>query len=143
VELYLAGRHRVIKDNHMFSLVRALAKNKSLVGLAVDDTCISDGNWDILCQSLSRHPTLDYLNRLRTGPRGADRDSNERKTGSSFTFSHERNPQDAARQYYATKAVPTPGECDERILSGVIEPYMHALSQYLGPMRAQLLGCTT
>jgi hypothetical protein len=134
-----------IEDEHMSSFVRALAKNKSLEDLLLESTPISDEIWPILCKSLSRHPTLGYLELRDTGPRDASQDSTERKTRRAYCRT------DAILKMLQANTVLqklylTPGDCDERILSDIIRPYMrrlpdiNALNAHRGPMRAQLLG---
>jgi hypothetical protein len=49
-------------------LFRALANNRGLVNLDLQNCSISDENWTILCQSLQAHPTLISLNLEHTIP---------------------------------------------------------------------------
>jgi hypothetical protein len=49
-------------------LFRALANNRGLEELDLEDVSISDDNWSILCESLKSHPTLTHLNLLDTRP---------------------------------------------------------------------------
>jgi hypothetical protein len=49
-------------------LFSALANNRGLEELDLEDTPISDDNWSILCESLKAHPTLTDLNLLDTRP---------------------------------------------------------------------------
>jgi hypothetical protein len=49
-------------DTENGMIFRALANNKGLVYLDLQDCAISDDNWSILCESLKAHPTLTRLN---------------------------------------------------------------------------------
>jgi hypothetical protein len=142
VELNL---NRIIEVEHMSSLARALATNKSLECLVLYGIPISDEDWHILCKSLSRHPALEYLDLRFAGPWAAAVDSNERQTRRAHCRTN------AILKMLQTNTVLQwleldPDECVGCIFSGVIEPYMrrlpdiHAFNEYRGPMRAQLLG---
>jgi hypothetical protein len=73
----LTGKSRVTKlksyylstnDAETAILFRALATNRGLEELDLEDTPISDDNWIILCEFLKSHPTLTNLNLLDTRP---------------------------------------------------------------------------
>jgi hypothetical protein len=53
-------------------LFRALANNRGLVELNLEDISISDQNWSILCESMKAHPTLTTLGLEDTRPWSPD-----------------------------------------------------------------------
>jgi hypothetical protein len=82
----LSGNSRVTKlkthypstnDAGTAVLVAALANNRGLEELDLEDVSISDDNWSILCESLKAHPTLTNLNLRNTRPRFHDNDDND------------------------------------------------------------------
>jgi hypothetical protein len=60
-KLWLYHDHRVSDNAGMAVLFRALASNKGLVDLDIQNQPINDENWTILCESLQAHPTLTSL----------------------------------------------------------------------------------
>jgi hypothetical protein len=98
-------------------LFRALAKNRNLVSLDLWFIAISDANWSILCHSLTKHPTLRKLGLERTMPIDADRI--ERKTRRSKEFLEMLKENTALETLNFGH-----GECDYRILSVIIRPYI-------------------
>jgi hypothetical protein len=82
----LAGDSRVTRlepdnrtddDADYAFLFRALANNRGLVDLDLEDVSISDENWAILCESLQAHPTLTCLNLIDTSPNPFDDDDDD------------------------------------------------------------------
>jgi hypothetical protein len=69
-------------------LFRALANNRGLGNLNMQNHSISDENWTILCQSLQAHPTLTSLNLIGTWPRSPADDW--RRPRSSISLSAEQ-----------------------------------------------------
>jgi hypothetical protein len=74
----LTGKSRVTKltpdypstnDAETAILLAALATNRGLEELDLEDGSISNDNWSILCESLKAHPTLTSLNLRTTSPR--------------------------------------------------------------------------
>jgi hypothetical protein len=123
-------------------LARALAENKSLVRLAVDDVRISDANWTVLCQSLSRHPRLVHLRLLRTFPHVPGHNSTERKIRRTHVFLEMLQANTVLQELDALSWSRLPhDEFDERLLSDVIQPYFRHLPHvraFAGPYRAQV-----
>jgi hypothetical protein len=142
VELYL---HQVPDVD---GLVRALIKNKSLVRLSFVGIRISDDNWTVLCQSLSRHPKLEYLRLSPTFPLGLDHNSNESKTRRTNVFLKMLQANTVLQELEARRYVTSPlyDEFDERILVDVIQPYfrrlphVRAFGKCRGPEYAQALA---
>jgi hypothetical protein len=143
--------HFEVEVSDIDGLVRALAENKSLVRLIFFYIQISDDNWTVLCQSLSRHPKVEYLELFRTFPHVPDLHNNERKTRRTNSFLKmlqantalqeldiPRSPSNFVNSRY--------NEFDERILSDVIQPYLRrlphvrALGNNRGPGYDQLLA---
>jgi hypothetical protein len=123
-------------------LVRALAENRSLVRLSIVDTRISDDNWTVLCQALSRHPKLESLCLFRTFPCGVDHDSNEsNKTRRTNVFLEMLQANTVLQKLDTFRDVGHSGndEFDERILADVIQPYFRHLEHVraLGQNRVQ------
>jgi hypothetical protein len=110
-------------------LVRVLTENKSLVRLIFANIQISDDNWTVLCQSLSRHPKLEYLCLFGTFPPGPDHHSNERKTRRTNLFLKMLQVNTTLQELYTPRSLlySRYDEFDERILSDVIQPYLHHL----------------
>jgi hypothetical protein len=77
---------RLVLVSYIDGLARVLAENKSLVRLNFYVVRISDDDWTVLCQSLSRHPKLEFLGLVSTLPHGPDQHSNERKTRRTNVF---------------------------------------------------------
>jgi hypothetical protein len=142
VELYL---HQVPDID---GLVRALAKNKSLVRLSFVGIRISDDNWTVLCRSLSRLPKLEYLRLSPTFPLGLDHNSNESKTRRTNVFLKMLQANTVLQELEASRYVTSPlyDEFDERILVDVIQPYfrrlphVRAFGKYRGPEYARVLA---
>jgi hypothetical protein len=134
---------------HVDGLVRALAENKSLVRSTFFNIRISDDNWTVLCQSLSRHPKLEYLRLSSTFPRELpDQHSNERLTRRTGIFLKMLETNTVLQELNAIR-IGTDSrndEFDERILTDVIEPYfrrlphVRAFGKYRGPGYAQVLA---
>jgi hypothetical protein len=128
-------------------LVRALAKNKSLVRLHFTDVRISDDNWTVLCQSISRHPKLEYLRLLHTFPRGPQQHSKDRKTRRTNVFLKMLQTNTVLQGLGVRWGATDPhDEFDERILSDVIQPYcrrirhVRAFGKYRGLRYRQVLA---
>jgi hypothetical protein len=129
-------------------LVRALAKNKSLVRLNFEGIRISGDNWTTLCQSLSRHPKLEYLRLFPKFPHGPDINSNASKTRRTNVFLKMLQANTVLQELDARRYVASPlyDEFDERVLADVIQPYfrrlphVRAFGKYRGPGCAQVLA---
>jgi hypothetical protein len=67
-------------DAEVAFFFRALANNKSLVDLNLNNKSISDENWGILCESLQAHPTLTSLNLRYTLPRWLNDEERAQRT---------------------------------------------------------------
>jgi hypothetical protein len=132
-------------------LVRALADNRSLVRLAFSNIFISDDNWTVLCQSLSRHPKLEYLELFWTFPfshQHSNDATSERLTRRTDVFLQMLQTNTVLQELNAPRYEPDPrnDEFDERILADVIQPYfrhvrhVRAFGNYRGPLHAQVLA---
>jgi hypothetical protein len=128
-------------------LVRTLAKNKSLVRLTFSNICISDENWTVLCQSLSSHPKLEYLELVRTCPHELQQHSKDRKTRRTNVFLKMLQTNTVLRGLGVRFGATDPhDEFDERILADVIQPYfrrlphVRAFGKYRSPGYAQVLA---
>jgi hypothetical protein len=137
-------------------LVRALAKNKSLVRLHFVCTRIHDDNWTELCQSLSRHPKLEYLCLFHTFPRRPRKYFNKSKTrrmgktrrSNVFLNMLQANTvlQELDAPRHHNHVLDPCEEFDECILSDVIQPYLRRLphvrdfGKCRGPGYGQLLA---
>jgi hypothetical protein len=100
-------------------LFRALAENTNLVHLDLSLVEISDANWNILCQSLARHPTLKHIALNRTMPNDDNRQSNERKTRRTKEILEMLKENTVLERLIFSH-----DECDHRITSVVIRPYL-------------------
>jgi hypothetical protein len=142
VELYL---HQMPDID---GLVRTLAKKKSLVRLSFLGIRISDDNWTALCQSMSRHPRLEYLRLSSTFPRGLDHNSNESKTRRTNVFLKMLQANSVLQEFEARRYVKSPlyDEFDEHTLVDVIQPYFFRLphvrsfGKCRGPRYSQMLA---
>jgi hypothetical protein len=125
--------------------VRALAENRSLVRMSIVDTRISDDNWTVLCQTLSRHPKLECLRLARTFPCGVDHDSNEnnktRRTNVFLEMLQGNTVLQKLRTIWDGRHTEN-DEFDERILADVIQPYLRHLAhvRVFGHNRVQNRG---
>jgi hypothetical protein len=131
----------------MAILFRALANNRGLVDLNLQNHSISDENWTILCQSLQAHPTLTCLNLRATRSLADDLIilSDEQKTHRTRVLA-EMMQTNTVLHTIALSA----SERDEQIYTEEIRPYLvtnlyrprvHAIKKTLDrPFREKVLG---
>jgi hypothetical protein len=129
---------------NIYGLVRALAKNKSLVRLAFADIRICDDNWKVLCQSLATHPKLEYLRLSRTFAHEPDENSNnERKSRRTNVFLKMLQANYVLQELETRTLASHPhDEFDERIMS-VIQPFLRVrifAGKHPSPEHSQLFA---
>jgi hypothetical protein len=134
-------------DSGMAILFRALANNRGLVDLNLQNHSISDENWTILCQSLQAHPTLTCLNLRATRSLADDLIilSDEQKTHRTRVLA-EMMQTNTVLHTIALSA----SERDEQIYTEEIRPYLvtnlyrprvHAIKKTKDrPFREKILG---
>jgi hypothetical protein len=127
--------------------VRALAENKSLVRLTFVGTRISDDSWAVLCQSLSRHPKLEYLRFDYKYSGGPDFLSYESKTRRTNAFLMMLQANTVLQELVVRWDIACPlYQFDERIFTDVIKPHfrhlrhVRAFGTYPNPGYDQLLA---
>jgi hypothetical protein len=140
----LTGKSRVTKltpssgetnDTETAVLFAALATNRGLEELDLEDTPISDDNWRILCESMKAHPTLTDLNLLGTRPSnpfgGDEEEEEEEDHDNRILLSDEQKSHRTRVLAYMMKAntilrtiLLTDHEHDEQIYTEEISPYL-------------------
>jgi hypothetical protein len=141
VKLVLAPR--TLNDDNTMFLVDLLETNKSLEEVSFGSNSIGDENLIRICRSIERHPKLQRLCLLGTGPTGE---------GGVMSAKSKALRASAIVQMIQVNGVleevnVTPAECDEQILSDVIRPYLRYAKNIrevnedrCNPLREQPLG---
>jgi hypothetical protein len=118
-----------LTDDAEAGLFRALANNRGLGNLNMQNHSISDENWTILCQSLQAHPTLTSLNLIGTWPRSPADDW--RRPRSSISLSAEQKTlrtrllRDMVQHNTVLQTIDLHvSERDEHIYTQEIQPYL-------------------
>jgi hypothetical protein len=111
------------------SLFEAIATNTSLKVLSLRHKIIIDESWLILCHSITRHSTLETVDVRRTGHHWPETGtpSDARKTLRTEAVLNVLQANTVLQDLYLTD-----DEFDERVMSGVIRPYL----RYLPRIRA-------